>query len=127
MIIKHGGRRMTDGRCWTTHDGWRMTHDGWRTEHDGCKHERDPSLSPILRPATNFAVTWRLISVVPGIRLLRFRYVVTSATSIYLLGVAGFAAATDYSYLVVDGFTFRTNNFVFAIVNFVAATDCSPP
>jgi hypothetical protein len=60
-------------------------------------------------------------------RLLRFRYVVTSAMSIYLLGVAGFAAATDYSYFIMDGFTSRTDNFVFTIVNFVAATDCSPP
>jgi hypothetical protein len=59
--------------------------------------------------------------------LLRFRYVVTSATSIYLLGVAGFAAAADYSYFIMDGFNSRTDNFVFTIVNFVAATDCSPP
>jgi uncharacterized membrane protein YdfJ with MMPL/SSD domain len=84
-------------------------------------------MSPILRPATNFVVTWRLISVVAGIRLLRFRYVATSATSIYLPGVAGFAAAVDYSYFIMDGFTSRTDNFVSAIVDFVAATDCSPP
>jgi hypothetical protein len=32
----------------------------------GCKHERDPSMSLILRPAMNFAVTWRLISVLPA-------------------------------------------------------------
>jgi hypothetical protein len=44
-----------------------------------------------------------------------------------LLGVAGFAAAADYSYFVVDGFTSCADNFVSAIVNFVAATDCSPP
>jgi hypothetical protein len=47
--------------------------------------------------------------------------------SLHLLGVAGFAVAADYSYFVVNGFTSCTNNFVFAIVNFVAATDCSPP
>jgi hypothetical protein len=54
-------------------------------------------------------------------------YVVTSATSIYLLGVAGFAAAADYSYFIMDGFTSRMDNFVSAIVNFFAAMDCSPP
>jgi hypothetical protein len=83
-------------------------------------------MSPILRPASKFVVTWRLISVIAGIRLLWFLYVVTSTTSIYLLGIAGFAA-TDYSYFIMDGFTSRTDNFVSAIVNFVTATDCSPP
>jgi hypothetical protein len=60
-------------------------------------------------------------------RLLRFRYVVTSAMSIYLLSVAGFAAAADYSYFIMDDFTSRTDNFVFTIINLVVATDCSPP
>jgi hypothetical protein len=83
-------------------------------------------MSPILQPASKFVMTWRLISVVAGIGLLWFLYVVTSTTSIYLLGIAGFAA-TDYSYFISDGFTSRTDNFVSAIVNFVAATDCSPP
>jgi hypothetical protein len=83
-------------------------------------------MSLILWPATNFAVTASDFRVA-GIRLLWFCYIVTSATSIYLLGVAGFVATVDYSYFIVDGFASCADNFVSAIVGFVAATDCSPP
>jgi hypothetical protein len=45
----------------------------------------------------------------------------------HMHGVAGFAAAMDYFYFIVDGFTSCADNFVSAIVGFIAATDCSPP
>jgi hypothetical protein len=79
-------------------------------------------MSLILRSATNFAVTASDFRVA-GIRLLRFCYVVTSAASIYLLGVAGFAATIDYSYFIMDGFISCADNFVFTIIGFAVMAE----
>jgi hypothetical protein len=43
-----------------------------------------------------------------------------SATFLHPLGVAGFAAAADYSYFATDGFTSCADDFVSAIVGFAA-------
>jgi hypothetical protein len=57
-----------------------------------------------LRILPLWETTWRPISVVAGVRLLWFRHIVISATSLYLLGVAGFATTADYSYFAWVGF-----------------------
>jgi hypothetical protein len=46
-----------------------------------------------------------------------------SATFLHLLGVAGFAAAVDYSYFATDGFTSCADDFVSAIVGFAAMAE----
>jgi hypothetical protein len=46
-----------------------------------------------------------------------------SAMFLHPLGVAGFAAAVDYSYFAIDGFTSCADDFVSAIVCFAAMAE----
>jgi hypothetical protein len=57
---------------------------------------------------------WLLQTTSTPPRLIRY---------ISMLGVAGFAAAVDYFYFIVDGFTSCADNFVSVVVGFAAMAE----